>query len=324
MNEQVVHHYPPELFQLLVDAIPCLLKGKQAVLDFFKSCGVPEVDYATIQQTVRYDKESINKFEIVKQVLRQINDLGDARLRARREILRRVTQWDDFSLGYDNDRTKAEGYVAKIQKLVNVKDSFTRMSDERNALAAKERQQREQAILEKKRVAEERARIRDRLAVLFAEKDPHARGLQLEKVLNDLFKSFGILVRESFRRYGEAGEGVVEQIDGVIELSSDIYLVEIKWYSDPIGTDKVAPHMVRVFGRGAARGILISASGFTDPAVTMVRESLRQAPFILVELEELMILLEFEQSLSDLLTAKVRAAIVDKNPLFKPNLVAVR
>ena len=34
------YHYPPELLELLIDAIPALFRSKQAVLDFFAGSGV--------------------------------------------------------------------------------------------------------------------------------------------------------------------------------------------------------------------------------------------------------------------------------------------
>ena len=33
------YHYPPELFELLVQTIPLLVKGKKDVLTFFKGAG---------------------------------------------------------------------------------------------------------------------------------------------------------------------------------------------------------------------------------------------------------------------------------------------
>ena len=132
MNEQLVHHYPPELMTILVDAIPRLLKSKKDVLVFFKGCGVARAIYADIEQTISQNRNSITKFEIVRQILTRLNDKGDTTLTQRREVLKRVTQWDDFTGCYDNDRMQAKGYVAEIQKLVNVKDSFTRMSQERD------------------------------------------------------------------------------------------------------------------------------------------------------------------------------------------------
>ncbi len=53
---------------------------------------------------------------------------------------------------------------------------------------------------------------------------------------------------------------MVEQIDGVIELDGELNLVEIKWWSVPLGAGEVSHHLVRVFNRGHLRGIFISAS----------------------------------------------------------------
>jgi hypothetical protein len=318
MNEQLIHHYPPELMTILVDAIPRLLKSKKDVLVFFKGCGVAHSVYVDIEQMINQDRSSITKFEIVRQILTLLNDKGDATLTQRREILKRVTQWDDFTACYDNDRMQAKGYVAEIQKLVNVKDSFTRMSQERD----KERNERiakhETEIAKRQRIKIERDQIKSDLFALFSETKASKRGTLLEGVLNRLFKSHGILIRESFRLVGTAGEGVIEQIDGVVEFDGHIYLVEMKWWSQPLGVAEVSQHLVRVFNRNAARGILISQSGYTDPAITTCRESLMKSVFVLAKLEEIIFLLERDGSLVDLLKEKVRAAITDKNPLVEP------
>jgi restriction system protein len=46
--------------------------------------------------------------------------------------------------------------------------------------------------------------------------NPHIRVLALESVMNKLFKAYGILVKEAFTLRGDKGEGIIEQIDGVI------------------------------------------------------------------------------------------------------------
>jgi hypothetical protein len=58
--------------------------------------------------------------------------------------------------------------------------------------------------------------VKKDLYALFGLADPQKRGKQLEDVLNRLFQTAGILVREAFTRIAPTGEGVVEQIDGVI------------------------------------------------------------------------------------------------------------
>ena len=86
---------------------------------------------------------------------------------------------------------------------------------------------------------EKRAKIEKvshRLSALFGMNDkPHERGKQLEAILNDLFRIYGILVCEDFRRKDPDTAIVVEQIDGVIELNEEIHLVEMKWLKEPVG-----------------------------------------------------------------------------------------
>ena len=318
MNEQMVHHYPPELMALLVDAIPRLLKSKKDLLVFFKGAGVPPATYADIEQTVRTARESITKYEIVRQILTRLNDRGDRTLAQRREIIKRVTQWDDFTGCYDNDRMQAKGYVAEIQRLVNVKDSFTRMNQERERERQERIAKRDAEIEQQRRVRTERDAIKRDLYSLFSESNARERGRRLEDVLNRLFKSYGVLIREAFRRVGTAGEGVVEQIDGVIELDGHVYLVEMKWWTEPLGVGDVSQHLVRTFTRSGARGMLVSHSGYTEPALATCRTALAKGVFVLAKLEELVHLLERERDLPDFLREKVRAAIVDRDPLVEP------
>ncbi|MEJ7623769.1 MAG: hypothetical protein WKF34_07230 [Pyrinomonadaceae bacterium] len=53
--------------------------------------------------------------------------------------------------------------------------------------------------------------------------------------MNDFFRLNGILASEAFTRCGLNGEGIVEQIDGVINFEGHYYLVEMKWWSAPLG-----------------------------------------------------------------------------------------
>ena len=140
----------------------------------------------------------------------------------------------------------------------------------------------------------------------------------LEKVLNRLFDQNGFLIKEAFTLKGSEKEGVVEQIDGVIEIDADLYLVEVKWWKEPLGTADVSQHLVRVFSRVQARGILISASGFTQPAIMTCKEALQKSVSILCKLEEIVFLLEQEKDLKTFFKAKIAAAIIEKNPLYEP------
>jgi len=314
---EIIFHYPPELTQLLVQTLPLLCPNKDDVLLFFKGAGVPDSVTCDIAARVAKDRKTITKYEMVRTVLERLNAKGEATLRERREILKRVTEFEDFSTCWPADQLKAKGLVAEVSRVIGVKDSFTRMKqaqeEERTMRLSEQRKQREKD--QKRRVA--LASLGVELGALFAETDPHKRGKALEGILNGLFKTNDISVREAFVLRVD-GQGVVEQIDGVIELDGHLYLVEMKWWKDALGPGEVAQHLVRVFNRGQSRGIFISASAYTPAAILSCKESLTRAVFVLCDLEEFVHLLEQEKDLRDFLKQKIAAAMVEKNPYHRP------
>jgi hypothetical protein len=134
-----VYHYPPELLQLLVDTIPRLCRSKRDLLTFFRGAGVSGVAIDGLERELDADRDAVGKYQIARTVLVGLNERGDdGALRQRREVLKRVVEFEDFSTCWPNDRLQAQGLVAQVQKVVNAKDTFTRMTQERDA----ERQQR--------------------------------------------------------------------------------------------------------------------------------------------------------------------------------------
>jgi restriction system protein len=126
-------------------------------------------------------------------------------------------------------------------------------------------------------------------------------------------------VKESFHLNGAEGEGTVEQVDGVVAIDGEVYLVEMKWLNTPVGVPEIAPHFVRVFSRDAARGIFISASGFGPPAVKQSTDALGKMVSVLCELEELVRLLEEPKgNVRDYFREKVQIAIAERRPLHRP------
>lgn len=310
------YHYPADLLEQLIDTIPLLVRAKKGVLTFFRGAGVPQDILSGLEADLAADKDSLNKYIIARTVLTRLNERGDAALAARREVIKRVVEFEDFSTCWEADQQKARGQVAAIRQTVNVHDSFTRMAKEREKEVAQRREAHAEQVAKTRHHAAAVADVKDRLFALFGETNPHRRGKALEPVLNDLFAAYGILVREDFTLRGEPGEGVVEQIDGVIELDSQIYIVELKWWAENIGIGDVSTHMVRVFGRDGARGLFIANPGFAPAAIKAVRDALRQKTFVLATLHEVVNLLTNGTDLRDVLRDKIRAAVIDGNPLL--------
>jgi restriction system protein len=316
---EIIHQYPPELLALLIDAIPKLCRSKRDLLTFFRGSGVSHALLDPYEQLLKADKSGFNKYGVTRELLVSLNDIGERSLGERREILKRVTEFHDFSVCWPEDQAAARGLVAQVRDLVNVKDSFTRINLERES-ERKARMAEHSARLAAERARQEKvARIRADFFALFGETDAQKRGKRLETVLNELFNTNGLLVREAFTVKGLCGEGVIEQIDGLIEMDGVLYLVELKWWKTPLGTAEVSPHIVRLFGRGGqARGIFVSYSGFTEPAISTCREAIAGGVIIaLSTLQELVELLERDGDFKGWLKAKITAAIADKNPYYR-------
>lgn len=311
-------HYPPELLQVLIDTLPKLCKSKNDLLLFFRGAGVSNAELTPYQELLRSNNAGFNKYHVARELLTKLNEQGERSLRVRRELIKRVVEFEDFSVCWEDDRAAARGLVAQIRDLVNVKDTFTRMRIERDT-EKRQRLAQQQAIAAEQAARQaRREKVKSDLYGLFGEADAHKRGKALEGVLNELFACHDVLVRQSFTIKGRCSEGVIEQIDGLIELAGHSYLVEMKWWNAPLGVNDVAPHLVRVFGRGGqARGLFISYTAFTAPAITECRNALAGgAVIVLATLQEFVALLERDGDLQSWLKRKVDAAIIDKDPLF--------
>jgi len=92
----------------------------------------------------------------------------------------------------------------------------------------------------------------------------------------------------------------------------------MKWLKNPVDVSEISQHLVRIYHRSYARGIFISASGYTKAAIATCKEALQKTIIVLCNLEELVLLLEQERDLKEFLKSKVNASITDKNPLYEP------
>ncbi|HSC54275.1 MAG TPA: restriction endonuclease [Phnomibacter sp.] len=319
MTQTDIFHYPPELFELLIETIPLLNRSKKSVVLFFRGAGVPDQLLKDISNKLDADKDSINKYEIARTILTRINEKSDTYIRERRELLKRIVEFESFTNCWETDQYKAKGLVSEIRNIVNVKDSFTRMKQEKENSQAKHTAEYNKRVEEIKKRTELIEKTKKEFYGLFAISNPQERGKKLEGALNSIFSIYGILVREAFTRKGDNGEGIIEQVDGVIEIDNQIYLVEMKWKMDKIGVEDIFAHLGRIYHRTSAQGIFISASGFADSGIIASKEALvNKAILVLTDLEEFINVLDNDKDLIQYFKAKIRKAIIDKEPYSRP------
>ena len=71
-----VFHFSVELLNLLIETIPRLCKSKNDVLVFFLSAGVSQKFLADIRRRVEQDRNNISKYQIVRDVIIRLNEVG--------------------------------------------------------------------------------------------------------------------------------------------------------------------------------------------------------------------------------------------------------
>src|SRR5260370_22031990 len=306
-----VYHYSPDLLQLLVDTIDALHRSKRDVILFFRGAGVHGQVIDDLAEQVSGDRDSIYKHEIAQQLLVLVDEGGDATLRQRRESVKRVVEWSECSTCWPDQRLAAQGLVAQVRKRVDEHDAFTRINREREAERAERLAPGLAKLAEVQRRRERFAKLKKDFAALFALSNPQQRGKRSEDVFNELFALGDILVRQAFTLSGEAGEGIIEQIDGLVDIDGRLFLVEMKWWKTPVGRPEASEHLVRLYGRPEAHGIFISASGYTDAAVAVCKEALLQSRVVvLCDLREIALLIEQEADIRGFLRKKIEAASI--------------
>lgn len=314
-----IFHYPPDVFNLLVDTIPKINKTKIDVILFFKGAGVPDLLISPLEHIVRTDRKSIDKYTISRQILEAINLNMDIYLKARREIIQRVCDFNAFDTCYENDRYKAKANVAEIKNIVNIKDSVTKLRIHSEEIRHEHRKRKTEEAIKIQNAKSNHDKLKSRFNSLFSMSNHVARGNALEPVLNDMMAYYKISLVKSFRVVIDGS--TLEQIDGVIAFDGQAYLVEMKWEKEPIGTDA----LMKLFGRVSLRydvvgGILISASSFTNPAFINCNDMLLKKSMALVDLQDVYQVLDQEKDLLQYLRERIQISHVRRVSDIKQNI----
>lgn len=309
--------YPfrPDVYIAVVQAVPLICKSKRDVVTFFRGTGMRHKHLDVLAKQVASDPDSLKKHHMTDELLEIANrDASDAGLKVRREILKRIVDFNNFESCWPNDQLAAKGAVAKVRELIQEKDAFTRMAQAHDRERAQMLEASRRQAAEKRRQQEERERVKQALYAVIVMPAGKERGDAFERVLNQIFALDGLLVREAFTLSGDEGVGIVEQIDGVVELDYNLYLVEAKFYSANLGVGEVAQHMVRVSRRSGVRGMFVVHPGFSAAAIDSVKAELHRSVFVLATVEELVCVFESDVPFTDWLRNKARHAAIDRDP----------
>ena len=210
---------------------------------------------------------------------------------------------------------RLEDGVLKREHAAHALRAVQRVAQKHSDLVAERERVRREAQQRHAARADVRARVRRLTDLLqdflemYKETNPHARGHALEGFLRELFELWDLNPRAAFNVEHE-------QIDGAFTLRTDDYLLEAKWWAQPIGPSELNNFKAKVDGKARnTLGLLVAINGFTEGAITL--HSRAQTPLVLMDGQDLMPILEGRLDLEEVLNAKRRHAAETGCPMFR-------
>ena len=229
---------------------------KQPLFDMFARSGISEDVY------LKYEQEA--KFKIARQVLGDLEFLGDEGMLLQRRLLTELCKLRDLPdsevpdrhAGLDALRSlKVKALAHDLVVNEEKKERVKRASNRKNTIhKASERQCR---------LAELR-QLYNKLAI---SKDRQASGYGLEDLIKELFALNEIRYRKSYRADGE-------QIDGFFSFGGFDYIVESRWRKNQPSLSELLAFKGKVDRKiESTRGIALSINRFREDIVQRLREA---------------------------------------------------
>jgi hypothetical protein len=241
----------------------------------------------------KYDGES--KFKMMRFILADLDKAGDKGIAVQRQIVRELASIRSIT-DPSVDKKAAEAAINELREIA--KEEGILESDKPKPDVEKERKAR-LALIEEQQG--ELRRLHEMFMTLATREDvAQQRGYDLEELIGDLFKLYGIPYTPPYRK------GTVEQTDGFFTFDGFQYLIESRWRKaqPPIGdlrsfAGKVAAKVE------STRGLFLSVAGFRDEVLEEAR-TLRN--LIYMDGQDMALILEGRPHLPEALQAKIDQA----------------
>jgi hypothetical protein len=212
-----------------------------------------------------------------------------------------------------------KGTDKKNQQKQNSKHKTNNINEQNNSQKQSIKYQDHIANLQKNKA--EKESVKNDFYSLFGMVDDQSqkRGILLENILNRFFNANNVRINTPFELINQMDQTCAEHcLEGIIDIAGNLYLVELRWQHKPVDVPEVSLHLVQIFSRGLSGGILMTNSEFTMSAISTCKKAMSQKTVMLCELKEIVTLMEQNANLNNFLSDKIFAAVIKKNPVFKP------
>ena len=132
------------------------------------------------------------------------------------------------------------------------------------------------------------------------------RGTKLEQLISDLLEFAGWKQEKNVTT-------IYEQIDVVIHLDREFYLIECKWEKNPIEAETIDKLFGKLSRRAGTNGILISVSGFTKGSIECVKDFTNQKLILLFGSKDLERIIVNPNTFEEILNHKYKELVMRRN-----------
>lgn len=296
--------FSPNAIQALKEALTHIYWRKKDLRSFVYHTVTNKAIVPTIDWENNYKHESAS--QLIDRMVARLDLYNDDLLRLFDAVMHmnefsHLKQWDDAD-------SKIKNAVDSVNALREHAQGYFTLKEEKER--AEQRKTAYQAMIEEKLNSQQKiADLRNEFFILSVEDNPQKRGYMLEKFLNELFRTFDLDPKESFKIVGE-------QIDGAFTFDSQDYLLEAKWQKDPIQAGELYDFGGKIDGKfKITLGLFISINGFSSES-TKVNSPVVKS-MILMDGVDLMAILDNRISLKDMLFRKRRHA-AEKGEIYFP------
>lgn len=149
--------------------------------------------------------------------------------------------------------------------------------------------------------------LKERFTEMWSMTDAQARGRQFEGLLNDLFALVDLHPRASYSLESE-------QIDGAFTFQTDDYLLEARWWAEPLQPKELNDFKVKIEGKAKnVLGLMVAVNGFTPGAI---EKHSHGTPLVLMDGTDLYAVLDGRISFAEMLERKRRHAAETGCPML--------
>lgn len=281
---------PHEVKISLIDVCGRAFWYKQPLFDTFARAGIPDEFY------LKYEHEA--KFKIARQLLGDLEQLGDEGFLLQRRLLTEMCKFRDLP---DNEVPDREAGLSALRTLKeSIRDHDLAVEEEVHA-SAELPSSTQKALQEVNERQKRLKKLYQSFTTLTQSNDPQARGYELEDLLRELFAAYEIRYRKSYKADGE-------QVDGFFSFGGFDYIVEARWRKRSPTLEELAAIRLKVDRKiESTRGFVVSITPYDEEILRRLREA-GSANLVLMDGYDLALILEGRVSLVDALQAKIDKA----------------